>query len=235
MGFKIIDLNNIIIYINKILDKKFEELDFLELGEQEFKITFEERDNTKNENLKKFILNSPRNFKKNDKRLSFFTKDYLKTIFKSVDSVDKICKCKNTYKLNLGKNLEKQKFNKIFDIINNNGTTEHVGEFKEDYETKYYNPQYEVFKNIHDSIRVNGLVFNCVPYLGMNHGAYNYDLIFFEDLAKFNNYKIIYLFKKLRGKIMHTYCCFQKKNIDSFINIETFKKIRGLEKKREIN
>ena len=233
MGYKIIDLNNIILHINKILNKELKDLDFFELGEQEFKITFEERDIDKN--LRKFILSNPRNFKKNNKRLSFFAKDYLKTIFKSVVSTDFVCRCKNTHKLNLGKKLKNQNFEKKFDIINNNGTTEHVGEFKEDYETKEYNPQYEVFKNIHDSIRLNGLIFNCVPYLGMNHGAYNYDLVFFEDLDKFNNYKIIYLFKQLRGEIIHTYCCFQKKNMNSFINVEKFKKIRGLEKKRKIN
>ena len=52
MGFKIIDLNNIIFFINKILNKDLKNLDFFELGEQEFKITFEESDNLEDKNLK---------------------------------------------------------------------------------------------------------------------------------------------------------------------------------------
>ena len=234
MGFKIIDLNNIIFFINKILNKDLKKLDFFELGEQEFKITFEEKDNLEDKNLIQFINSNPRNFKKNNNRLSFYAKDYLSTIFKSVDSTDVVCRCKNTLKLNLGKTLKSQNFEKKFDIINNNGTTEHVGEFKEDYETKDYNPQYEVFKNIHNSIKVNGLVFNCVPHLNMDHGAYNYDLIFFRDLSDFNNYEIVYLYKQLRGEIMHTYCCFKKTNNKDFIDIDKFNTIRGLEKKRKI-
>lgn len=232
MGFKILDYNNIVDTIKKIFNEELNQLYFLELGEQEFKITFDEAKKCINL-IQKFISSNNRVYKKNKNRYSFYAKDFLKLVFKKVDSIDIKCNCKNTFKINLGKNLKDQNFFRNYDIINNQGTTEHVGQFKINYETSNYNPQYEVFKNIHNLIKVNGLVFNSVPYLGMNHGAYNYDLIFFSDLAKYNNYKIIYNYKKIRGNIMHTYCCFQKINNNNFINLNTFNKIRGLEKKNK--
>ncbi len=230
MGFKIIDLNNIINTLKIKSDVDINKMTFIELGEQEFKITY--NDDGINENIRKFIDSKPRSFKKNDVRYSFFVKDYLNFIFKSVDSTDIECLCCYSFKIDLGRCLKIQHFYKTYDVINNNGTTEHVGQIEDNYETDTYNPQYEVFRNIHNLLNVGGFVFNCVPYLNVKHGAYNYDLTFFEDLIKFNNYEKIYLYKEFRGKLEHVYCCFKKKENIEFISIEKFKEIRGLLKRK---
>jgi len=230
MGFNLIDLNNII-HTLQIFKIKIENFTFLELGEQEFKIKFNENIP---KNVKNFIESNPRNYKNNDTRYSFYAKDYLNSIFNFADSVDIITKCSKTYKLDLGRPLHNQNFNKTYNVINNNGTTEHVGEFKGNYETESYNPQYEAFKNIHNLIKKDGYVFNSVPHYNENkHGAYGYNVKFFIDLAEFNNYEIIYLYTDYRGELYHTYCCFKKLDNNKFIDINKFNKIRGLKKRRQ--
>lgn len=230
MGFNLIDLNKIL-YTLKMLKIDIENFTFLELGEQELKVKFDENIPT---NLIKFIESKPRNYKKNNTRYSFYAKDYLNSIFKFADSLDFITKCPKTYKLDLGKALNTQNFNKTYNVINNNGTTEHVGEFKGNFQTETYNPQYEAFKNIHNLTKKGGYVFNSVPhYDEFRHGAYGYNVKFFIDLAEFNNYQIIYLYTDYRGELYHTYCCFKKIGNNKFIDINKFNQIRGLKKRRK--
>ena len=148
--------------------------------------------------------------------------------------MDFITKCPKTYKLDLGKALNTQNFNKTYNVINNNGTTEHVGEFKGNFQTETYNPQYEAFKNIHNLTKKGGYVFNSVPHFKESrHGAYGYKVKFFIDLSEFNNYEIIYLHTGYRGELYHTYCCFKKLDDNKFIDVDKFKEIRGLKKRRK--
>lgn len=229
MGFNLIDLNNIIDTLTN-LKLNLTNLKFLELGEQEFKLKFDDKINN---NLLNFVKSKPRSYIINEKRYSFYAKDYLQTIFKYADSIDIITKCPKTYKLDLGRPLYNQNFEKTYNIINNNGTTEHVGEFEGNFETETYNPQYEAFKNIHYLTKKGGYVFNSVPHFNeKKHGAYGYNLKFFIDLAEFNNYEIIYLYKGYRGELYHTYCCYKKKEKNDFIDVNKFKEIRGLKKKK---
>ena len=86
MGFKIIDLNNIIDTLKNNSDIDKNKMTFIELGEQEFKITY--NDDNINDNIRKFINSKPRFFKENNERYSFFAKDYLNLVFKSVDSIE---------------------------------------------------------------------------------------------------------------------------------------------------
>ena len=64
-------------------------------------------------------------------------------------------------------------------LVTNLGTTEHCFD------------QSEVFRNLHQSCRPNGLMIHAVPSQGwVNHGFYNYHPRFFRELASANNYVI---------------------------------------------
>ena len=82
-------------------------------------------------------------------------------------------------KVDLCRSTPKQLLNR-FNLITNYGTTEHV------------NNQYQVFKNIHDMCKVNGVIIHALPVLNhwVNHCRYYYSHIFFTELANLCNYKI---------------------------------------------
>ena len=97
----------------------------------------------------------------------------------------------------LNENLEKtQNFNEKFDLVTNFGTSEHV-----------FN-QKTFFENIHNLTKKNGLIIHVLPFEGyFNHGYYNYQPIFFYDLAIFNNYQILgyWYFSEKPNKILKYY------------------------------
>jgi hypothetical protein len=67
------------------------------------------------------------------------------------------------------------------DLVVNNGTSEHL-----------FN-QGTVFKNIHELCKLNGVMLHILPLTPwINHGFYNYNPIFFRDLARANSYKILF-------------------------------------------
>jgi len=69
--------------------------------------------------------------------------------------------------------------NGSFDLITNFGTTEHVTD------------QVNVFRIMHDYLKVGGYCFHNVPFTGyFNHGLYNYNPIFFLFLAQANSYGV---------------------------------------------
>lgn len=71
-------------------------------------------------------------------------------------------------------------FDRQFDVVTNLGTSEHC-----------FN-QFQVFKNLHDACRKDGLMIHAVPSQGnANHGFYNYQPRFFADLAAANRYGIV--------------------------------------------
>lgn len=66
-----------------------------------------------------------------------------------------------------------------FDLVTNHGTSEHILN------------QYAVFLNIHNLCKTGGLMFHGLPMHGYhNHGFFNYHPIFFETLARSNNYHL---------------------------------------------
>jgi hypothetical protein len=78
-----------------------------------------------------------------------------------------------------------------FDLITNNGTSEHL-----------FN-QAQVFQNIHNLCVCEGIMLHIVPLTPwINHGFYNYNPIFFRDLSRVNEYEI--LFFKLADRWGHT-------------------------------
>jgi hypothetical protein len=71
------------------------------------------------------------------------------------------------------------------DIVINTGTTEHVFD------------QRQVFETIHDACAVGGLMVHVVPWKGwIDHGFYNYQPNLFRALAQANQYQGIYSAKQ---------------------------------------
>ena len=134
------------------------------LIDQKFKLNNIQKENL--ENLKN----------KND----FVTKDYFQSIgFRDYKSTD-INGAYDSYQFDLNKNISKTyNFNQKYDLVINNGTGEHV-----------FN-QYALFLNSHNLTKIDGIMLNIVPFIDwINHGFYNFNPIFFADLAASNNYKI---------------------------------------------
>jgi len=112
---------------------------------------------------------------------SFSTEDYFKSVgFKEYKSID-INGAYNSLQFDLNKNiLETYSYNEKYDLVINNGTGEHV-----------FN-QYALFLNFHNLTKLNGIMLNILPFIDwINHGFYNFNPIFFADLAASNNYEII--------------------------------------------
>ena len=77
---------------------------------------------------------------------------------------------------------ERYDFSDRFDLVTNNGTTEHL-----------FNQQ-AVFDNIHRLTSVGGLVLHAVPFLNyVNHCFFNYSPTFFYNLAAANSYALLAL------------------------------------------
>ncbi len=112
---------------------------------------------------------------------SFTTEDYFKSVgFKEYKSID-INGAYNSLQFDLNKNiLETYSYSEKYDLVINNGTGEHV-----------FN-QYALFLNFHNLTKLNGIMLNILPFIDwINHGFYNFNPIFFADLAASNNYQII--------------------------------------------
>ena len=112
---------------------------------------------------------------------SFTTEDYFKSVgFKEYKSID-INGAYNSLQFDLNKNIsETYNYKEEYDLVINNGTGEHV-----------FN-QYALFLNFHNLTKLNGVMLNILPFIDwINHGFYNFNPIFFADLAASNNYEII--------------------------------------------
>lgn len=118
------------------------------------------------------------NLKKNK---NFSTKDFFKSIgYKDYYSID-INGAYESYKFDLNKDInDNYNFKETYDLSINNGTGEHV-----------FN-QYSLFLNLHNITNKAGLMLNILPFIDwVNHGFYNFNPIFFADLASSNSYKIL--------------------------------------------
>ena len=112
---------------------------------------------------------------------SFNTEDYFKSVgFKEYKSID-INGAYNSLQFDLNKNISATySYNEKYDLVINNGTGEHV-----------FN-QYALFLNFHNLTKLNGIMLNILPFIDwINHGFYNFNPIFFADLAASNNYEIV--------------------------------------------
>tara|TARA_B100000963_G_scaffold358654_2_gene383811 strand:- start:2771 stop:3616 length:846 start_codon:yes stop_codon:yes gene_type:complete len=114
---------------------------------------------------------------------NFTTKDFFKSVgFNEYKSID-LNGAYESFQFDLNKNIkEDYNFNQEYDLVINNGTGEHV-----------FN-QYSLFLNFHNLTKVNGIMLNILPFIDwINHGFYNFNPIFFADLAASNNYELIKL------------------------------------------
>jgi len=109
-----------------------------------------------------------------------------------------------------------------FDVITNYGTIEHI------------NNQFQVFKNIHDSCKLGGIMIHLLPPIGNwpGHCRYYYSKKFVTELAnaccyQMINYRILdkFTYKTPRNFIAVTYI---KKHNNKFITKEKFNHIGGL-------
>ena len=115
------------------------------------------------------------------KKIKFTTHEFFLSIgFKIYHSID-INGAYESFEFDLNKNiLSEYKFNKKYDLVINNGTGEHI-----------FN-QYALFLNMHNSTNKNGLMLHLLPFIDwINHGFYNFNPIFFADLAASNEYEIV--------------------------------------------
>ena len=152
----------------------------LDLGSQTASIDnrFVENLIKKNQTLNESQKDGLENLYTKDK---FNTKDYFMSIgFKEYKSID-INGAYGSFKFDLNKDIiNTYNFNKKYDLVINNGTGEHV-----------FN-QYTLFLNFHNLTQPNGIMLNILPFIDwINHGFYNFNPIFFADLAASNNYEII--------------------------------------------
>lgn len=111
----------------------------------------------------------------------FSTYDFFKSVgYNDYCSID-INGAYDSYKFDLNKNInETYRFKNSFDLVINNGTGEHV-----------FN-QHSLFLNIHNLTKKDGLMLNILPFIDwINHGFYNFNPIFFADLAASNSYNIL--------------------------------------------
>ena len=130
---------------------------------------------------KPLTVNQKESLEKLSSKKSFTTKDYFISIgFNEYKSID-LNGAYDSYQFDLNKNiLETYNFNQKYDLVINNGTGEHV-----------FN-QFSLFLNFHNLTKVNGIMLNILPFIDwINHGFYNFNPIFFGDLAASNKYEII--------------------------------------------
>lgn len=87
---------------------------------------------------------------------------------------------------------EFSEFHNYFDVVTNSGTSEHVEPFES---------QYECFKIMHDSTKINGVIIHLVPDVEqrdmfnryIDHCKFYYSMQFFKTLQKICDYDMISL------------------------------------------
>jgi len=78
---------------------------------------------------------------------------------------------------------ESYEFEEQFDLVTNFGTTEHISN------------QAMAFRNIHNLCARDGIMMGMVPFQGAaQHGLFNYQPSFFEELARANDYELLGLY-----------------------------------------
>ncbi len=177
MTFNPVAAINVLECRNIISNDKAEAID---LGSQTASInnTFISNLINQNRSIKKL---QKKNLENLSKRKKFNTKDYFMSVgFKDYKAID-INGAYESFQFDLNKNiLETYNFKKKYDLVINNGTGEHV-----------FN-QYALFLNFHNLTKVGGIMLNILPFIDwINHGFYNFNPIFFADLAASNNYEIL--------------------------------------------
>lgn len=231
MGVRLDDIKELIEFVRINLGNHLNEMILIELGEQELKIFNEE----KNSGLLMEYLNSdPRpynkNLIKNNTRIGLYCKDYLEIHFKEILSICHEGKCPKTLKSKL---FDEIKLNNKYDILTNFEYTKDLGK-NDDIND---NILYKSFKNIHNSVKKGGLIFNILPCISKQNTVINstilYSSQFFDELAKLCGYRIFYNNEIMRNSKdnninFYVHCHYIKNNNNEFISEYDFMKIKSL-------
>ena len=175
MSFNLLAINNAINFVNSF-NKKIEVLD---LGCQTYDENNKLETISSHKSLSLKQKNSILNLLKKKKTIT--TKEFYLALgcfkYESIDINGDL----DSYSFDLNYNLfDEYKFNKTYDFVINNGTSEHLFD------------QFSFFKNTHQLCKKDGLMMHVVPFIGyVNHAFYNYPPLFFVDLAAANNYEIV--------------------------------------------
>jgi len=216
------DIVLLMFYVKLVFGKKYKNLKMLELGDQ---CIWKNK-----EKVWKFFIGDS-NIECNSDNVIICKKFFSKLGF---DHTSYDINNKNgAEKVNISSLI--QNIDKKYDIITDYGTVEHVGQYCSDL-TLFENPQYNCFKNIHNLLKINGIVVHCIPAPNNwpKHGLFEYSLDFFKNLAIKNNYKILdlkYVNNYTDNKKDKRWLCFsvlQKQDNSEFITLENFKNIKGL-------
>jgi 2-polyprenyl-3-methyl-5-hydroxy-6-metoxy-1,4-benzoquinol methylase len=166
-----------------------------------------------------------------DQRMKWHKDGIAKTFFLNNEALEHVSidwNGKNgALKLDLRNQLiqDRPQWNCYFDMITNFGTTEHI------------DGQFSAFKNIHELIKVDGLMIHTVPIVGgwKHHCNYQYTTDYFLNLAKASNYEVVYNDIlpinnfRIKDNLNRTLICsiLKKKQID-FIEEDAFKCIKTI-------
>ena len=165
---------------------------------------------------------------KKELRSCSVAREYFKSIGIKCVSVD-LTGCLSSKKIDLRQPIKK-KYHGKFDIVTNSGTTEHIVPLRR---------QYNVFKNIHDCTKIGGVIIHILPSIGeyLDHCQIYYGHKFYRELARTNNYKIIFidtLRKDKTGFIIKGVCFIKMEGKDFFIKKrDFFKHIKHIRKNRK--
>lgn len=177
MAFHPLAAQSVFFCKNRILDQQPRALD---LGTQTLQIDLSFLDWL----IRKFKVESEvilKNFDKIKSDKKFTTPKFFEALgFQNYSSID-INGAYGCLEFDLNTNIkELYDFHDEYDLVINNGTGEHV-----------FN-QANLYLNFHNLTKKNGIMLNIVPFTDwINHGFYNYNPIFFADLAASNGYEII--------------------------------------------
>jgi len=129
-------------------------------------------------------------FIKEAERISYFStpRPGERTAFVSelIDLVDveylgyDVCPSPGTEIFDLNVQLQPEERRNSFDIVLNFGTTEHLIN------------QLNAFEVMHDAMKVGAVSFHQLPSVGwIDHGYFNYNALFIDDLVKANDYEVV--------------------------------------------
>lgn len=132
--------------------------------------------------------------------------------------------CNNALNINLAKPV---KLDKIFDLVTDFGTSEHIELKSKHNVTAFYN----CLKTKHNLTKENGFIISENPKTGnwRGHGYNYYSTDFYTQLAKLNDYAILELGEHpAMGNSTdgwNVYCVMQKINNNPFMSLAAFKKL----------
>lgn len=148
----------------------------------------------------------------------------------------------------LSKKIDDEFLLNKFDVLIDFGTGEHIGQrskvqlggSKVENVNMLDSPQYYLFLNSHNVVKVGGFIYHVLPYTKnwIGHGAYDYNEQFFTELAEANDYKIVFIKRyryekgseRLKERPLDVISVLFQKTKDQFMTQQQFNDLNGLRK-----